>query len=312
MSTAAHAASARIIDRLNTHTPDGRPYRFAFICGHMRSGTNWVGNILRSHPDVAVHGEGPFGLVCGAIVQAKHQAWLYSSRDERIAQVLDESFAELVRNCMLQLATLEPERSVVVDSTSRQVWPYLPGTHHIHIMRDPRDVLISWTLHQLANRLAIGEPWSTRLSGHLQKFELDPNYFTKYPHELLSDEAWVRFVCRGWWEFMYTANEVREKHADGRLNLKLHEIRYEHMMQHDQAEADRLFRFLDLDPERAAKLSGQNFTAAGASHNDPRSHFRSGKVGDWQKYMTDDARRWIKEAVGEMMIQTGYEQDAMW
>jgi Sulfotransferase domain len=304
--------AGRLIDRLATHTPDGRPYRFAFVCGHMRSGTSWVQNILRCHPEIAVYAEGPFGHVCTVIEEVKRLPWLYTSNDPGVHQVLDESFAEMVRHCMLQLATRDPEKSWIADSTSRQIWPYLPGTHHIHITRDARDVLTSWTLHQLANGLLVGEPWKTRLSVQAAKLAEDPDYFTKHPHELLSDEAWVRHICRGWWQFMYTAAEVRAGVQSGSMNLRLLDLRYEQLHEDAQGQAEVVYRFLGLDPSAAQPISLHNGAAAGFTLGDARQHYRSGKVRDWEKYAHDDLRRWVKDAIGDTLIETGYERDLNW
>lgn len=306
------AGSTRLIDALSTSTPDGRAYKFVFVCGHMRSGTNWVCNILRGHPDVSVHGEGPFGHICEAILNAKKFPWLYSSRDEGIKRVLDESFADLCRNCLLQLATQEPEKSWVAESTSRQVWPYLPGTHHINIERDVRDVLTSWTFHQINLGGAIGEPWTTRLRPQIEAVAKDPEHFQKHPEELLRDESWVRFVCRGWYEFAFTAAEVRRKVAAGVMDMKLLDLRYEALQADAQRESNRVFEFLGLDPAEATPVSAEHKTAPLAQGEGVHSHFRSGVSGDWRKYANDDMKRWVKEAVGETLIEMGYEKNLNW
>jgi hypothetical protein len=306
------AVSSRIVDQLPTRTPDGRPYKFLFICGHMRSGTNWLCNIMRGHRDVSVHGEGPFGLFGGAVVEAKRLRWLYSSRDPGIKQVLDESLADLVRNCMLQLATIEPGKSWVVESTSRQLWPYIPGAHHIHIQRDLRDVLTSWTFHQLRLGMPIGEPWSTRLRAQTDALARNPEHFKEHPHELFADEAWVRFATHGWVEFILTAAAVRRLAAAGTLEIKLLDIVYEDMLADTATAQRRIFTFMDLDPADAAPLSVKNRTAAGFDREDPTSHFRAGRRGDWEQYATDDFRRWVKEEAGQVLIDAGYEKDMNW
>lgn len=301
-----------MIESLSTCTPDGRPYKFLFVCGHMRSGTNWVCNLLRGHPDVQVHGEGPFGHISTAISEAKKFPWLYSSRDKNIQQVLDESFAEMCRNCMLQLATLEPNKSWIADSTSRQLWPYIPGTHHIHVQRDVRDVIVSWTYHQLTNNLAIGEPWATRLRPQLDAFRADPDHFKKHPEQLLADEQWVRFVARVWNSFMGTALHARRRSDDGTLSMKVLNLVYEEMLEDAEKAKNDIFAFLDLDPSVVPKVSAKNRTAAGFDREDPNSHFRSGRRGDWERYATDDFKRWVKETAGARLVELGYEKDMNW
>lgn len=278
----------------------------------MRSGTNWLCNILRGHPDISVHGEGPFGLICGSVVEAKRLSWLYSSRDEGIQRVLDESFADMVRNCMLQLATLEPTKSWVAESTSRQLWPYIPGTHHLNIQRDLRDVLTSWTFHQLSLGLPIGEPWASRLGPQAEALKQDPEHFKKRPHDLFTDEAWVKFVARGWNEFIGTAAAVRRRAAAGTLDLKYLDLVYEDLLADITGEYKRIFEFLGLNPGDAEPPSVDNRTSAGFDREDPTSHFRSGRRGDWEQYATDNFRRWIKEVSGRWLIEAGYERDTNW
>jgi hypothetical protein len=306
------AGSTRLIDSLATSTPNGRPYKFVFVCGHMRSGTNWVCNILRGHPDISVHGEGPFGHICESLLNVKSAPWLYSSRDEGIKKVLDESFADMVRNCLLQLATIEPNKSWVAESTSRQVWPYIPGTHHINIERDPRDVLTSWTFHQLNLGVAIGPQWAERLRTHMGRMAADPHYFDKHPHELFTDEQWVKFVLRGWKDFTDTAQGVRRDASKGWMDIKLLDLRYEALQEDAQREANRIFEFLDLDPAESTPVSAKNKTAPVSKGEGVQSHYRSGISGDWQKYANDQMKRWVKESVGQDLIRMGYENDLSW
>lgn len=304
--------TGRRADSLPTRTPDGRPYQMLFICGHMRSGTNWLCNILRGHPDISVHGEGPFALFSNALEEAKRQPWLYSSKDAGVRQVLEEAFSDLVSSCMLQLATLEPHKSWIAESTSRQLWPYVPGTHHIHIQRDVRDVLTSWTFHQLTSGMPIGEPWRSRMAAKAEALKADPEHFKKHPHELFTDEAWVKFVVGGWVEFMQTAAGCRRLAREGYHELALLDLVYEDMLTDAQGATQRIWRFLGLDASVAVPLSEENKTTAGFAREDPTSHFRSGRRGDWEQYATNDFRRWVKDVAGPTLIETGYEKDTNW
>ena len=40
--------------------------------------------------------------------------------------------------------------------------------------------------------------------------------------------------------------------------------------------------------------------------------FRSGKVGDWQKYFTKEHKRLFKDVAGDLLIHLGYERDLTW
>ncbi len=293
-------------------TPDGRPYKFLFICGHMRSGTNWVRNLVASHRDVAVYGEGPFGYIWQAICGTTQLPWLYSQQMPEIQPVMNDGFALLIRHCMLYLATLSPKKSWVVDNTSRQLWPYLPGAHHIHIRRDVRDVIVSWTFHQFNHNLIVGEPWKSRMQHLADAFKEDKDHFKKHPHLLLSDEAWVREVAQGWRDYITIAQEVKQKIRDGELDLKLLELSYEHLIADTHGVFQAILDFMDLDKANAFPLSVQNKTLPGFATENPTSHYRSGKVRDWEQYATPEFNRCIKEEVAELLIELGYERDRNW
>lgn len=299
-------------DRYPTSTPDGRPYKFLFICGHMRSGTNWMCNLVRTHHDTVVYGEGPFGNILASLAEVKRTPWLYTCQMREMHSVLDAAFADFVRHCMLYLATLVPAKSWIVDSTSRQLWPYVPDAHHLHIRRDGRDVLVSWTFHQLNLGMPIGEPWASRMRHLAVAMKEDPEYFSKNPHLLLSDEEWVRSVMTGWRDFMLTAESVKARLARGDMSFPLLDLAYEDVIADATGAQRKIMAFLELDASEALPLSEKHRTAAGFESKDPTSHFRSGKVRDWEQYATPAFKRIVKEEAGEMLIQLGYEQANNW
>lgn len=294
-----------------THTPDGRPYRLFFLCGHMRSGTHWATALLNLHPDINCHGEGPLGHFRTVVDQLKGIDYLYSYR-EPFTTVVEEAFHELSRRIVLSLSCVKPDAQWVGDNTTRQLWPYIPGTHHFYILRDGRDVLTSWTFHQLRTGFHIGEPHRSRMARHLARFSENPDYFKQHPEELFSDEAWVRWTASVWRDFYLTGAFVLDQSAKGLMDVRVLPLRYEELLADTQGQRERMYRFLELDPSRAAPISEQSLTAPGFKHDKPNEFYRSGKAGDWKKYATDNFRRWFKEEAGQALIEAGYEHDMNW
>ena len=40
--------------------------------------------------------------------------------------------------------------------------------------------------------------------------------------------------------------------------------------------------------------------------------FRSGKIGEWKKYFTDENKEEFKKHLGKYLIEFGYEKDDNW
>jgi hypothetical protein len=294
-----------------THTPDGRPYRIFFVCGHMRSGTNWTASVLNLHPDINCFGEGPLGHFRTAVDLARRSDFLYS-KDEPYTTVVEEAFHELSRRVVLSLSRIKPEAQWVGDNTTRQLWPYIPGTHHFYLLRDGRDVLTSWTFHQIRINFDIGEPFRSRMGWMYEKFQQNPNYFKEHPELLFSDEAWVRDAAIRWRDFFLTGESAIRRMREGTLDFQVLPVRYEDLLTDFANQRERMYRFLELDPSLAAKESEESKTAPGFKHDRPEWFHRSGKAGDWKNYANDNFRKWFKEEAGEALIRAGYEKDSNW
>lgn len=298
-------------DALPTHTPDGRPYRIFFVCGHMRSGTNWVSALLNLHPDVNCFGEGPLGHIKTTIEQVKKIDYLYCY-NEPYRSVLDSCFADMASNLVRSLSKQKPEASWVGDNTSRQLWPYVPDAHHFYILRDGRDVLTSWTFHQMRINFDIGEPYRSRMAKHTERLREDRDYFKSHPEELFTDEEWVRQSARTWKDFYLTGKCVLDRVERGQVSAKVCALRYETLLLNADSERERMYRFLDLDPIQAAPMSESDNTSPGFKHDRPDWFLRSGKAGDWKIYANDRFRHWFKEEAGDVLIEAGYEQNNNW
>ncbi len=295
-----------------TRTPDGRSYRMFFISGHMRSGTTWMRHLLNLHPDINTQSEGPLQVLALGVKNAKKAEWLTSSRDEMPA-VLDELFVRLARDYTLALSRYKPEAVWIGDHSSGHLDPIVPASAHFNIIRDGRDVLTSWTFHQLKIRFLIGEPWRTPMARLIDAFHNDPEHFKKNPAELFSCELWVRAAANGWAKNVAADLATIARIESGQYpGMTVCPLRYERCIAETRAEQRRMYEFLGLDPTLAAEPSAKTLTKASFWQENPMWFHRAGKIGDWKNYATDEFKRWFKEAAGEALIQTGYESDMNW
>ncbi|MFN0131578.1 MAG: sulfotransferase domain-containing protein [Phycisphaerales bacterium] len=295
-----------------------RAHELFFVRGHPRSGTNWIGTLLNLHPQINCFGEFHFEDIRNAIDNLQSQVWQITSRDP-VKAAMDQGFEELVRRCVLSLESRKPEAHWVGDRTPRGLRIFIQGAPYILIIRDGRDVLVSWTYHALRMRPHVIDaivPADLRAGFEplYRAFQADPEHFRKHPDQLLSQEGWIRMLATRWAGWMHADQQSIARVHAGEVGsrARLLVVSYERL--HADVEAGRreMYDFLGLDPADAAPISTATKTTAGFEKEDPASFFRHGQVGDWKRHATDRFKQWFKESAGVSLISLGYEKDGNW
>jgi len=283
-----------------------------FVCGHPRTGTNWVRNLLNLHPRVHCDGESPFARFREVMESQRKFSWSLTARPSYFA-ALERGVADTIRACTLTLLEDKPGAECIGDHTPRLLWPYVPGARLIHVTRDGRDVLVSWTFHQLAKGFLVGEPFASRMAPQREAFAADPFHFKAHPESLLTCESWVRQVAGDWSNYMRWDRDTAQRMArDEIAQAPVHDVTYEALHADVEGERRKLYRYLGVDPEEAAPVALASNTSPGRRGEDPMSNLRSARAGDWVSYFTDDARKWFNDAAGEALVEFGYEKDGNW
>src|SRR5207244_3144856 len=171
--------------KLGTPLPPKVEHEFFFVRGHPRSGTNWVGALLNLHPQVNCFGEFHFEDIRNAIDTLQSQPWQITAR-EPLKRVQDAWFEELVRRSIMTLKPRKPLAHWIGDRTPRGLRVFIEHAPHFLIIRDGRDVLVSWTFHVLRMRphvLDVVVPADLRLGFNrlYEHFQSDPEFFSKNP-----------------------------------------------------------------------------------------------------------------------------------
>ena len=289
----------------------GRLYKFFFICGCYKSGTHWVQHILNLHPAVNVTGEFHFEALWKGFNQLVSVPW-YLSAKPPVSDVAADTVQDLVRRTMYTQLRDKPAAVWLGDRTPRPLGEFLPGAPTIAIRRDGRDVMVSWNFHHLRVKdptrfLEQFQPQAMKL---IPEFQADPSAFEKKGKGFLVDEEWFRFHAKLWASTVLT--EMQEAKRFRERGTPLLEIGYERMWHDVQSHADRLYRFLDLDPAEAEPLSRENKTLPGFENSAPNKFLRKGVIGEWKEYFDERQIRWFKQEAGEVLIAAGYEKDMQW
>ena len=278
----------------------------------MRSGTNWVCSLLNLHPQINCIGEFHFEMLCDALAHFTEEPWTFAHHEAAVAKAAAEGLSAAIRSAMLAAVKYKPDALWIGDRTpsSLQYLP-LPEAPCIYAVRDGRDVLVSWTYHQL--RIGGLQPgWSERLADQVKLFQRSPAYFKENPQELLRDLEWVDCVARGWAEHYEWWRRRTSDQPDDRGSRPILTVRYEDLLRDADKARSELYRFLELDPGDAAPLSRETNTLPGHLREDPLSFYRRGIQGEWREYFTDPVCACFKEAAGDALVGFGYEKDSAW
>jgi hypothetical protein len=291
----------------------GRVYRLFFLCGHPKSGTNWVGALLNLHPRVLCRGEYRFEALRQAFDRLERN-WWHVAHDEPVRAEAERCFRETICRMMLASLHFNPGAEWIGDRTPRQAAPYIPGAPLVYVLRDPRDVIVSWTHQEVRENgpNAAREPHAAGLGPLHTALAADPAFFDKHPERLLESEPWVRFAARRYARHVSQDLDLIARARAGEADMPVHEVLYERLHADFERERATLFRFLGLDPAGARPADHATRTLPGFEREDPTGFFRRGQPGDWRRYFTGAARRWFNDEAGPILLRLGYEKDLNW
>jgi len=289
---------------LQEHLPQPKPKRFFCFRGFMKSGTNWVGNLLNLHPEISCVGELHLQSIYEVVQRDMRTLPIMANRHVR--HVLRGNLQGMLRQTLIDLA--DPEASLIGERTPHTLKPLtIKGAPQITLVRDARDVLVSRFYH-LYNYPEVSRVFQRfpELQPQLNEFTNNQWYFRDHPEKLLSNEEMVRESMRWWREHLESDRKTIATHP----NLPVLTLRYEDFHSDIQASRRRMYSFLDVDPDVAAEIPPS--LMPGLKEEQPDQFNRKGQVGDWENYVTDQVKDWIKDEIGEELIRQGYAESLDW
>ncbi|MFK7768856.1 MAG: sulfotransferase domain-containing protein [Mariniblastus sp.] len=278
--------------------------RFFCLRGFMKSGTNWLGSLLSSHEEISVVGEFHWHTIVSAFNENQNTLAIFQDADvqERARKHLEE----MIRQNLIDHS--ESNATVIGERTPHTLVPVtMRAVPHISIIRDGRDVLVSRAFH-LYNSPEVTGLFDRfpEMAAQLESFQADPWFFHKNPELLLSNDVMVKDSIRWWVKHLESDEQTVKLYP----KLPVRFIKYEDLHRDTQTERAGLFEFLDVDPNRAAKIEGH--LKPGFKEERPAEFLRKGVVGDWKNYFSDQTKEWFKEVGGEKLMQYGYTQSMDW
>ncbi|MCG8492423.1 MAG: sulfotransferase domain-containing protein [Sneathiellales bacterium] len=231
-----------------------------FLGGFARGGTTWSRRVLAAHPEIfEVPGQVEFHNLKQGISK--------KTLARKLSKVA--SAKNSVYELPSRFVTKSPANSVVLPEMLTAV----PEAKFLYIIRDPRDVLISYQ--------RTGAQWTDQQSSFDAAMGRTRRYF--------------------------------EGFAAIQDSPSVHSFKYEDLHQDFKKITSEIFDFLGVsrdDDIVQACLEETDFgKATGRQHQEKQGHMRKGVVGDWANYLTySDAERFKSDPFwAEMMADYGYD-----
>ena len=277
----------------------------------MRSGTNWVGNLLNLHPEISVQGEYHLHRLYEGFDRIsrpnREPHGILMQSDFRLPAVRE--FERFIKR-LIELASKPKDKPEAHILGARTPCPLnrivIRNSKRIHIVRDGRDCLVSMTFHFLRLK---GTEYPFEQNPTMQEkrkqFQQDPEAYKDNPGWLLDDEQWVRSRVQRWARRYHLDHKFIQRRKD-----QVFSTTYESLHADTETIRNQMYEFLGASPGKADSLDDN--TSAGFEKENVMSHYRKGKVGDWKKYFNEDVCKWFKEESDDALQLAGYESDGQW
>lgn len=170
-----------------------------------------------------------------------------------------------------------------------------------HIVRDPRDVIVSGYFSHLYSHPEEGWNWLKRHRAYLRSL-------SKHDGIMVEMEFSIRSMAN-----MLTWNYS---------NPNILEIRFEDIVTNDVAHFAKVFGFLGLFPNKITMpqiaATAEKYSFANLSNGRTRgqqnnlSHYRKGQPGDWHNHFDSSHVDYFKRLYNPLLLKLGYENDEDW
>jgi hypothetical protein len=311
-----------------------------FIVGYGKSGTTWLKTLLNAHPEVLCKGEGRFfnrewhredlRAMDANVPPRTLYGILASSQDLRLwmqrsiwgrgedPEMLLSGMTRAAVDYFLQRELAKSGKRIVGDKTPflvgsnvlEEIKDIYPEAKVIHIVRDGRDVEVSWMHHRWRRSADQGG------AQVLSPAEVERrNAYYNNPQQVTEmgwfDEDELRRRARLW------NSQVAGAMKDGPelLGDNYIEVKYEDLLQDTVAQTRQLVNFLGASSDkqtvrRCIKKASFKKLSKGRERGeeDPTSFFRKGVAGDWKNVFTERDRRIFQEEAGNLLSKLGYER----
>lgn len=189
-----------------------------------------------------------------------------------------------------------PRADIVVDRNSRLNLAPLPPFRGSHMIRDPRDVIVSGYFYHLRT----DEPFVNK-----PRDDLEGRTYRETLQGLEREAGLCLEMSRA------QRSTFRAMRSWDYHNPSFLELRYEDFIADESASFARLFRHYGFREDAIARAQriASRFSRTRVRRG---AHIRSGEPGEWREHFTPALRDAFKEQYGDLLIRLGYERDNDW
>ncbi|NEP24484.1 sulfotransferase domain-containing protein [Moorena sp. SIO3I6] len=168
-----------------------------------------------------------------------------------------------------------------LNSKCREVFPKFDKL--IYIIRDPRDVAISWSNF-------VFSPYMKRYYPFLTDNEINPQvYLTNRLNDIISD--WVNHVS---------------DYLNYRDEFKIYIVFYENFVQDFDKELQKLLNYLEIELNKVELDEIKNKVKFTTMKQENPNHVRKGNKGQWLEIFSDDQNRQVLELAKPLLQVLNY------
>ncbi len=203
----------------------------------------------------------------------------------------------------IQQLNLSDDLGFLLDYSSCLELDGLPSYRASHMIRDPRDIVVSGYLYHLWT----DEAWANTPTDEFSRKSYKEHLQSLDQAEgLLAEIRRVRYLLPHMLDWDYN-------------NPRVFEIKYEHILDNEEATFREMFThygFKKSVVDRccliAERYSFENMKKRGARKARGGSHLRSGQSGEWRDFFEDEHKELFKELYPKCVVALGYEENDDW
>lgn len=212
------------------------------------------------------------------------------------------------------------EPAIFFQNHSKVDLSVLANYRGAHIIRDPRDVVLSGYYYHLWTK----EEWAVtpikNLRGNIDELwpllpvkKIKDMSYQQYLNSLSREEGIIAEMNRAY------NTDLRDIAQWDYTNKNFFEFKYETIIENEE----EIFRLLFLhygfnddaiekSVEIATRFSFNKRSGRSIGEVNNKSHLRSGKLQQWKEEFNADHKKYFKKLHGEDLVKLGYEQDMNW
>jgi len=199
---------------------------------------------------------------------------------------------------------LKEDSDIFMEYMSRVDVKKLPTYIGSHMIRDPRDIVISGYFYHM---------WTKEEWAHIPRENLDNMTYQEYLQSLNQEEGLLA-------EMKGTSKEVIEEMSNWDYsNPNFFEFKYEDIIHHEKEVFYQIFKHYEFSEEAiqnclsmSEKFSFNNKAKRKVGTIKSNSHLRSGRCGEWRDFFNENHKQQFKELFGDVLIKLGYETNNNW